>query len=180
MKNLLYLCLLTILFSCQKDAPDLENEEELITTLNYSLTAADGSKALLTFKDLDGDGGNPPVITAQPLKVNTAYDGAIILLNETVSPAENISDEVNNEKEDHQFFISSAIPGLKIVYNDADKNSRPVGLKTKLTTTTAGNGKLRITLRHLPNKSAMNVAAGDIANAGGETDIQVEFDVTVR
>ena len=37
-----------------------------------------------------------------------------------------------------------------------------------------------MTLRHEPAKDASGVAAGDITNAGGETDIEVTFDVTVE
>ena len=37
-----------------------------------------------------------------------------------------------------------------------------------------------ITLRHEPAKTATGVSGGDITNAGGETDIEVVFDVTVE
>ncbi|HBK71516.1 MAG TPA: type 1 periplasmic binding fold superfamily protein, partial [Flavobacteriaceae bacterium] len=35
-------------------------------------------------------------------------------------------------------------------------------------------------LRHEPNKSASGVSDGDITNAGGETDIEVIFNITVQ
>jgi hypothetical protein len=35
-------------------------------------------------------------------------------------------------------------------------------------------------LRHEPNKDALNVASGEITNAGGETDIEVSFPVTIK
>ena len=44
----------------------------------------------------------------------------------------------------------------------------------------SGYGAFTITLRHEPNKSGMNVNTGDITNAGGETDVQVIFDITVN
>jgi len=43
------------------------------------------------------------------------------------------------------------------------------------TATDPGEGGLRITLRHEPNKTAAGVQNGDITNAGGETDIEVTF-----
>jgi hypothetical protein len=39
---------------------------------------------------------------------------------------------------------------------------------------------LKITLRHEPNKKASGVVGGSITNAGGETDIEVSFDVEVK
>lgn len=180
MKNLLSAILLITMFSCEKPAPAAVNEEELITTLTYNLKAADGSLAELQFRDLDGDGGNPPVITAGNLKANTSYDGILTLLNETASPIQNISDEVKTEATDHQFFFRQTQLNLTIAYVDSDNNGKPLGLKTKVVTGAASTGKLQITLKHKPNKSGMNVSTGDIANAGGETDIQVEFDIVIK
>jgi hypothetical protein len=48
-----------------------------------------------------------------------------------------------------------------------------------LTTGNVGTGNLTVTLRHLPNKSALGVSTGDITNAGGATDAYVSFPVTV-
>ena len=61
-------------------------------------------------------------------------------------------------------------------YADTDANGAPIGLETTMTTGDAATGKLQVTLRHEPDKGATGVAQGDITNAGGETDIQVEFD----
>jgi hypothetical protein len=49
-----------------------------------------------------------------------------------------------------------------------------------LTTENAGTGKLKIVLRHKPDKNASGVANGNIANAGGETDIEVEYNVVIQ
>jgi hypothetical protein len=35
-------------------------------------------------------------------------------------------------------------------------------------------------LRHLPNKSETGVSSGDITNAGGTTDAQAIFPITVQ
>ena len=40
-------------------------------------------------------------------------------------------------------------------------------------TNAAGSGELQVVLRHEPDKFGANVSAGDITNAGGETDIEV-------
>jgi hypothetical protein len=104
----LALCLLIAvsISSCEKDDPVIPNEEELITTLAYSLTpVSGGNTVILMFRDLDGDGGVSPVIQGGTLEPNTTYKGSLELLDETESPIENISDEIKEEDEAHQFFF---------------------------------------------------------------------------
>jgi len=176
----LYLIALIGFSSCEKDDPKIPNEEELITTLIYTLEpVGGGEKVVLSFKDLDGDGGDDPVITTGALQSNTSYSCEIQLLNELETPAEDITKEVKEEGDEHQFFYSSNIGGLSVIYSDKDENNNPIGIATQLTTLDAGSGSLKIILRHEPDKFGEGVAAGDISNAGGETDIEVTFDIDV-
>ena len=181
-KNLVFITLIALsaLFtSCEKDKPDVDPGVELITTVTYTLTS--GSEVVtLNFQDLDGDGGNDPVITGGTLTANTTYTGTLTLLDESKTPVENISDEVLEEDEEHQFFFDSNITGVSFAYADEDADMNPVGLASTVTTTDAGSGTITVTLRHEPAKSAEGVADGDIANAGGETDVQVTFPVDVQ
>ncbi|MDZ4708084.1 MAG: type 1 periplasmic binding fold superfamily protein [Saprospiraceae bacterium] len=178
----IFFILLVIVLGCKKDDPIIPNEEEIITSLKYTLTpVGGGNTVLLSFKDLDGDGGNSPVIMSGKLSRNTTYLGSLELLNEQESPVGNITNEIEMENKDHQFFFTvSGGLSLTVSYDDTDGNGKPVGLKTRLTTTVASAGKLTITLRHLPDKSAPGVASGNIANAGGDTDIEVNFEVNVE
>ena len=167
--------------ACEKPNPIVPNEEELITTLTYTLTPTDGDTAVsLSFNDLDGTGGNNPVVMGGTLKANKTYTGTLNLLNESASPAESITDEIEEEKEEHQFFFQSNISNVNITYNDQDANGHPVGLSTTLTTGAASSGSITIILRHEPNKSGADVSGGDITNAGGETDIEVTFLIDVQ
>ncbi len=172
---------LVLFSSCKKEDPEVVNEEEVITTLTYTLTPeSGGTPVVFSFKDLDGDGGAAPIVTGGTLQADTTYIGSIILLNETETPAENITLEIEEEDDEHQFFFA-ATNGLDatVTYNDND-GTNPIGLSTKMKTNQPSTGKLKITLRHEPNKSAAGVKDGNIANAGGETDIEVEFDVTIE
>jgi len=185
MKTLQFFLTLSVVtlftWSCSDDdAPIPPNQEELITTLQLVLTPTTGSPVTFTFQDLDGDGGNPPVITNGTLAANTNYSGAITVSDESQTPAEDITPEVSAEDEDHQFFFAVSSANLTVVYNDQDANGNPLGLDTTWDTGDASTGNLTITLRHEPNKSGAGVSAGDITNAGGETDIEVNFDVTIN
>ncbi|WP_340198710.1 type 1 periplasmic binding fold superfamily protein [Ascidiimonas sp. W6] len=178
-KNVFLIGLLTLIFtSCSSDDPAPVNEEEIITTMTVVLTATGQNTVTLQSRDLDGDGPDEPVITISgPLTTNTTYTGSITLLNETVSPVEDITEEVEEEDEEHQFFYQTSGSVASTAYNDEDSNGNPVGLNFTLTTGGTGPGTIQITLRHEPNKSASGVANGDITNADGETDIAQLFNV---
>ena len=165
--------------SCTNDTSNPVNEEEVITTVSLTLTGG-GQVIALTSRDLDGDGPNPPAVTASGnLAPNITYTGAVAFLNETQSPAGDITLEVAEEGVDHQVFYQLAAGLGTITYTDLDLNGKPIGLSFTLTTGNVGAGNLTVTLRHLPNKSASGVTTGDITNAGGATDAYVSFPVTV-
>ena len=160
------------------DTPEIVNEEEVITTMTVTLTPTDDSETItLQSRDLDGDGSDAPVITVSGnLVAGTTYNGAIVLLNETESPAEDITEEVADESDEHQFFytISSGLDATT-EYTSFDEDGNPLGTTFTLTTGAASSGAITFTLRHEPTKPN-----DGIESAGGETDILVSFDVSVE
>ena len=172
------------LLSCNKSEPTPINEEEVITTLTATLRPQGGGTTItLRSQDLDGDGPNEPVVTvSDSLSTNKTYDGTIELLNETESPAENITTEVRAEGLEHQFFFTVTNSVVTTAYSDSDRDTdnNPIGILFTLTTTGAKTGTLTITLRHQPNKAAAGVSDGNIANAGGDADIEVTFPIVVK
>jgi len=192
-KNYLFIILVltvSLIFSaCDEDlninintnTEDLEipNEVELITSLNYSLVPKDGSATvILTFIDLDE--GVAPTIIGGTLAANQTYLGTLKLLNESITPLEIITVEVEEEDEDHQFFFQSTISDITSNYNDQDANGNPLGINSTLITGATASGTLTIILRHKPDKFASGVSGGDITNAGGETDIEVTFPINIQ
>lgn len=162
--------------SCSDDeAPDEINEEEVITTMNVTLTGG-GSTVTLQTQDLDGDGPDEPVISVEALAANTTYTGSIELLNETEDPAEDITEEIEEEDDEHQFFFATGGSISEVTYDDMDDDGNPIGLEFTLTTGDAGSGTLTITLRHEPTKPN----DGTLEDAGGSTDIATTFTVTVE
>ena len=176
--------------SCNKKdnavvVPQPVNEDEVITTVKLVLTPEGGGTAVtLQSRDLDGAGPGIPEVTpsAPILAINKTYNGEVFVLNESVTPATNTSAEILNEAVDHQFFYQTtgtlpmfAYTNVAFQPTNFDTNGKPVGFLTKFVTTTASSGSLKITLRHQGDKSKPNVVNGDITNATGETDFEVNF-----
>jgi hypothetical protein len=179
---LAFLAVSTVFLSCEDDDVVIPIVEELITNMTVVLTPQGGGDVVsLVFSDPDGDGAIAPMITGGTLAANTVYDGVITLLNESESPAEDITEEIEAEQEDHQFFFSTTGGlNLSVSYADQDADGNPVGLLTTCTSGASSSGNLTVILRHEPNKDAVGVKDGDITNAGGETDIEVTFPIIIQ
>ena len=188
-KLILSTLLLSAIISCKKDdpvEPVITNEEEVITTLNYTLTNTNDPTdvVVLTWEDLDGDGSGLANITDGTLKASSTYIGSMELLNKTETPAEDVTEEILEEDDEHQFFFESSESTITVAYSDNDATASPgpypVGLQSLLTTTTVGQDTLKVTLVHTPDKTATGVSDGDITNAGGSVDLEVSFPINIE
>lgn len=186
LKSINTIKLLAILFvsslitvSCSSDDDgdhDHDHEEELITTVIYTLNNG-GDTVTLTFQDLDGEGGADGTTTVSgPLVANTTYSGTLQLLNETESPADDITLEVEEEGDEHEFFYSSTITDISVSKNDLDEDNNPIGIETTFVTGDANTGSLTIILKHEPTKPNNGTAS----SAGGSTDVEVTFPIVVQ
>ena len=193
--------LATAFTSCKKDkktepeapAPPI-NQGELITTMKVTLTdTITNVSATYVFSDLDGAGGNAATFgnggadSVINITANKAYFTKILLLDESKSPVDTISNEVEEEGIDHMFFFNGISPtgttsytttlngGTTIKYLDSDASNRGIGLLTLWTAplTPMPKEPLLIELKHQP--SVKNGSYGP-----GETDIQVAFKIKVN
>jgi hypothetical protein len=182
-KNTVILVYITSIFmACSNNEdPIVINEEEVITTVRATLVPQNGGDTItLQSVDLDGDGPNTPTLTVSgAFDQNKTYVGTLEILNETESPADNVTLEILEEAVDHQFFFSFTNDLATATYTDQDSNGNPIGVEFNVLTGNAGAGTFTIILRHEPNKAATGVNTGDISNAGGATDLQITFDITV-
>lgn len=154
----------------------LNEPVEFITTLVYHLEPEGSGETIeFRFTDLDGAGGDPPVIESPVIKSNTVYDGSITLLNELEVPPLDITEQIEAEGTQFQFFyVTDAL--LNIYYVDEDLNGNPIGLRTSLGSANASTGTLTIILRYKPLKPN----DGTPEDAGGETEIEVVFNVIIQ
>jgi hypothetical protein len=162
--------------ACKKDElPDVE-EEELITTITLTFTNSTNASDVrtITWRDLDGDGGNAPVISSLALRAGTVYNVAVTsVLNETETPAEDIRAEIVEEKDEHLFVYKTTGANLTFSNFDVDSKNLAVGLTARATTTTASTGTFTIVLRHQPD----GIKNG--TEAPGSTDLEATFPVSI-
>lgn len=184
-RNRVFLSALAILAvlavsSCKKDKVE-GNDEEVITTLQVTLTPSGGGAPLTyTYDDPDGPGGTAPTIQEIVLAPATTYAVSLTLLNKTVTPADNITTEISAEAEAHRFYYSVTGGNILISGLDDDANGVPLGLTSSWTTTTVGTGKVKITLRHYPGTPPNKEVADPVTSAKSGTDIEVEFNTKVQ
>lgn len=183
--------------------PDIENpgeninDVEVITTIELTFTPAAGAALVFTHADPENDGA--PVIDPIVLPVG-AYTLGVRFLNELEDPAEDITEEVNEENDEHQVLVygsgveseatgDNAAALATVSYDDEDANGLPVGLTHTVDATTAGTAELQLMLRHLPTENetvvkndavAADFASGGSTGIGGEVDADVTFPLTVQ
>jgi hypothetical protein len=193
--NYLFLVLLAMAVSftsCKSDDPEPENEGEVITDVSLKFTelnsAGEPIGTPLEFTATDPDGlelGNGPTIETVTLGRGKSYLMEISLFNSIEN--EDITEEIREEKEEHQFFfLGSAFSGtavLSYTYADEDIDGNPVGLTGRLQAVGFNATQMRIVLRHDLNKNfagANNPNWENFVQAGGETDLDVTFPVVLN
>ena len=98
--------------------------------------------------------------------------------DESKTPAENKTSEIKTEGEEH-LVVFTPTPSTLFTYTASDKDGRnfPIGLIGNLTTGNAGQGTLRVQLRHQPPVNGQPVKDGTITP--GSDDINISFNVTI-
>jgi len=174
--------------SCDDDPSSVEEgpgEEELITQVTLTLTELDGqgnptqNTVTVEWTDEDGEGGNAPVIGTLILEAGKSYSGSIELLNTTETPAEDITEEVQEEADEHQFFYELSGPGadrVAVEYADTDSNGLPVGL-SYVVIVADGNpttATLNVVLSHFDDGPKNGTDKSD------ESDIDINIPVDIQ
>ena len=175
-----------------------DHENEVMTTLKLTFAGSDGNSAVFTWADPEDDGS--PVIDDISLTNGETYTVTLEVINELEDPAEDITPEISDEKDEHQvFFTGTAVKGpantandaavIEHSYSDTDNNGFPIGLTNSFVATSAGTGVLNVVLRHMPPVNGTPVKTGDLAGVmdggkvtdlPGSTDISVDFNVSVQ
>lgn len=181
----LLLSVVIILNGCEDDPsspPPDENPQELITTITLLLVNQSDTTDIVTaeWKDIDGAGGNLPSIDTLVLSNGVTYNGSIELLDESKNPPEDITEEVKEEANTHQFFYTTeeGVAGrITITKNDFDTNNPPlpVGLDYIVEVSPGGvaEGILNVILSHYDE-------GPKTSEPGIESDIDIDFPVRIN
>ncbi len=180
-KNLYFTFAFLLMLSvvgCKKDPAVDPNESELITTVRVKLTEkSSGTQSLFEFKDLDGFGGAAPSKFDEiVLAKGKVYGCNLQFLNESKTPADDITLEVINEGIDHQIYLSASDALVNVSNLSTDAKGLPLGITSIWTAAAAaGTGTFNVTLKHKPGVKA----AGDLVSVG-DTDITIDFKLSVK
>ena len=185
--------LLSLLFLAGSGCADVErdhdhHDHELISTVALLFThSEDGTTQAVSWTEADGQ-SDDILLTS-----DASYRLSVSFLNEYEDPADDITDEVRDEAEEHQvFYTGTAVTDgfVEVSYEDSDPNGLPLGLETTVVTTAQGSSELTVTLRHMPPEDGAPVKrddmAEDVAEGGlqalageGANDVSVDFSLAV-
>lgn len=176
--------ILILATSCKKEeqvvSPTLPGNE-FLTTIKLHLISSDNVDTLVaTWRDLTPEDTNPPdtSLAALILKPNTTYSAQLELLDETKSPAEDITAEIKERANYHRIFYfpsSSLGTNLSVAVTDLDTNNPPLalGISSTISTQNVSSGFLQVILKHQPNVK-------DGTFAPGSTDADVKFQISIQ
>ncbi len=182
-----------VLTNCGDDeAPDEEEEVEVITDAILTFTDANGATVTASAVDPDGDGVADLMVEDEiTLNVSTTYTLSFQFLNNLESPAEDIAEEVLEEADEHQIFYSFTTDAFAspvgngnidnasdaINYADEDSNGNPLGLVTTWTTgaDAVTGGSFSVRLQHQPDIKTASTGADD-----GDTDVDLTFVLNIN
>ena len=162
-----------LLLACEKaPKPDAapKNEAELITTVVLHFKDSLMSTQTFRWSDLDGPGGQDPLIDTIKLQALKAYDLSLDFLDESKTPTDTITNEIEAEGTNHLIYFESVMSQLFIQTKDKDANGLALGLKSYWQILGPGTGQVRVVLKH-----QVGIKNGD-PNLG-ETDTEIMLPV---
>jgi hypothetical protein len=185
---------LSFISGCDDDDPKKEDTPELITKATLTFTpSAGGAAVVVTATDPDGEGVQDIEVDG-PINLEDAksYTLSIALINELANPSDpeyNITEEVEEEGDEHMFFFSWTNDVFSdpsgngnvdsrdddVNYEDEDNTGLPLGLVTSWTTASTSTGKFRVILKHQPD-----LKSESSTSSTGETDLDIEFDININ
>lgn len=189
MKSLVYplrslvllVALALTLTACDSTDPgeDDAGEEEVISNVTITLENQSDNSTVTAEAVFDEAGVKQSAETLDVM-AGATYSGSITLRNRFEN--EDITEEVEAEMEEHQFFYvvqGDVSDAVAVEVTDTDGNGNPVGLEFTVTVDDAasGSGDLRVVLGHYDERSKQ---ADETISDIPEIDIDFTYPVTVQ
>jgi hypothetical protein len=192
-KPAIIIAVITIIYSlpgCKKDKKEIistpqPDEQELITTMIVKATRIGASNDVKFYNYKVQNGfNNPTKVTVRidtiVLQASQKYNIEILVLDESKTPAKDITPEIIDERNAHLFFYAinpaTGNGSLTVSERDTDKNGQDFGRTCTWLAGAAGKGQITITLLHGPRRKEMP----DIQSIGGATDAEAIFPVLIN
>lgn len=171
--------MLVSLAACGESSTAPGGEQEVISRVTLTLTPSTGGAALTTFID-DPDGNGPTAPTPQvgvpALVRGVTYAGTVKFENRLTTPVEDITEEVQEEANEHRVYFTVTGTGVTVTTTDSDSQGRPLGLRfNKVVGATATAGTTRVVLCHYDDSPKVATST----SCAGDTDIDVTFNFTI-
>jgi len=189
MKNLkilaLFLAIAPFISSCSSDddsSPSVINEEEVITDVTLTFTNATEGTTTYTFTDPQFRDENyvAPVITLTSGETYQVEAG--FFNNSDPSDPEVITEEIEEERNDHFLTYGFTTDEIELTRTDdatsTDSDGIQIGLSTQWVAGNTGSGDVVVSLIHQPTEKNTDPAEGSVT--GGETDVEVTFDLEIQ
>jgi len=166
------------LAACGDSSTAPGGEQELITRVTITLTPVSGAPIVSFIDDADGNGPQAPSAQSGAIALarGTTYTGTVRFENRLENPPENITDEVQEESNEHRVYFTSTGAGITVTTLDTDRAGRPLGLQYRVVAgSTAGAGAMRLVLCHYDDSPKVATSTA----CQGDTDIDVVFNYTI-
>lgn len=151
---------------------------EFLTTVKLVATNIADTADVQTAKwvDLNPNGGTPDLSQASlNLRKNAKYNVQVFFMDESKSPAEDITTEIR-DRANYHLICYGIYSGLNLSVKRTDKDTNvpalELGLTAEFTTGDISAGNLEVSLHHQPN-----VKNGDCER--GSTDADVNFTINI-
>ncbi|MDT0294080.1 hypothetical protein ACFQ3R_06140 [Mesonia ostreae] len=187
MRNLKFIALSIVtsafIASCSSDdsAPQIINQEEVITDVSLSFINESGGVSIYSYTDPQyrAEDYVAPVISLESGKTYQVEANFYNISNP--EEPELLTEEIQEERDDH--FLTYAFTEINVDLSrtdgplSTDTNGIQIGLSTQWQVGEPGDGTLTLRLIHQATEKITTPAEGSFT--GGETDAQVSFEVEV-
>jgi hypothetical protein len=157
---------------------DHDHENELITTVKLHVIETGTSDTVSYVWQQVGGPGTAIMVDSMLLKQGKIYEVFTEVLDESKTPANNVTEAIRMDANSHRFVYTSNISSLLLQVLDFDTQNpaMELGLKFRITTPDVmGSGNLKCILKHYTSSEPKTKGVHT-----GSTDIEVQFPLFVN
>ena len=155
-----------------------DHENELITTVRLNMIEQGSLDTVRYVWKQVGGPGSAIAVDSILLKQGKVYNVFTEVLDESATPAKNLTESIRTACHVHRFIYTSTIPSVLLQVLDFDTQTPAMELGLRFTITTPdvmGAGNLKCVLKHYTNSDPKTNGIN-----AGSSDIEVQFPLIVN